>query len=170
MPAALSAEVIIPRDGFITFQDGSGSFISVDEYEDGDVSIGELSNGNFDQKEFYSRGQIVSVRQTTKRVTELNLTILPRSLGDATIVNFLDLVRRTNFCASATSTRAGTDAHLLKCIYRVERSNFGAAADNIATAKYCDVTASPKEGEPMKLSVKVRIIEFKDDAASWTLT
>ena len=167
---ANAATPFIPKDGKITISDGAGSPISlIIPYEDGDLQLSGLTEGQMTTQEFRSRGKVYSVRKVEDRPIEGTFTChATQFLSDGTTATPFDVVMKKGVWASATSTGPNTgDAQLYKLVWTGERTDFGATADNTVTYKYCRFEMDFAEGIPGKLTIKFTAFNFSTDAYTY---
>jgi hypothetical protein len=153
---ANAANPLLPTDGQITISDGAALTLVL-LYEDGDTSIGGLNSSQKTRQAFKSRGKTYAVRDVEDKDISINWTAhAVHIIGDGATGTIGDAILKKAVWAAATSKLAvaNGDAYLLQVSWRGERTNFGAAADNVITLKYCDLEMDFSEGVPGKLSIK----------------
>lgn len=159
---ANAAAPLVEADGTITAYDGAGTPLTeVLQYEDGDLSISDLNQGNMETQVFMDRGEFYAIRKTARRAVKVSFTCHAVNLVGA----FLDAVRMTGAWASATSTlptsKGGSEVHCIKLVWSGERTNFGASADASVTMNIVRITSvSFKEGRPGTLSFEGEAYAF----------
>lgn len=164
---------MIPRDGTITIYDGAGTPLSFEvQYEDGDFSSPEFSEGFEDVQEFEDRGQVYAARKIGRKSKDFSFTAHAMRFGrDAAGSNthILDVLLKKNAWSSSTSTGASyTDAHTVRVVFKAERSDLGETNDTTITIKYAHLRAGFQEGVPGKFSISGRAFMFTSDAIEVT--
>lgn len=168
---ANAATPFVPKDGQCKIADGAGSPISlIIPYEDGDLQMTGLTEGQMAIAEFRSRGHVYSVRKTEDRPVEFTFTChATQFLSDGTTATPFDVVMKKGVWASATSTGPNTgDATLYKFTWTGERSDFGATSDNTVVFKYCRFEMDFSEGIPGKFTIKGTAYNFSTDGYTYT--
>lgn len=167
---ANAATPFLPRDGQVVFSDGSGTPKTFTlNYEDGDFQFTGIAEGQQAHQEFRSRGKVYSVRKVEDQPVEVSFSAHATALnGDGTTATLFDVATFTGAWASAVSTGPNTgDAKLVKVVWTGERTNYGGAADNTVSYKYCRMTVDFAEGVPGKFSVKLTAYNFSTDAYTY---
>lgn len=163
-----SALPMIPKDGTITIYDGAGTPLSFEvQYEDGNFSAPELSEGLAEVLEFEDRGNVYSARKGGRKSQDFSFEChAMRFKRDGSgNTHILDVVTKAGAWASATSTGASySDAHLVKVVFKAARTALGEASDSTITLKYCHLRSGFQEGVPGKFSISGRAYAFTDDA------
>ena len=175
MPA-MPLNPIIPRDGTILLGDGTGSpVLFTVAYEDGDLSLGGLVDGNDEQQVFMDRGIPYSIRKVAKKPIKFSLTAHAITFAHASTGNILDFLRRKNVYSANVSTLGSSgqlgDGMTFNMRFTAERSNFGDASDRYIELKYCMLEDNSfAEGLPGKfqLSGEAYILD-SDQAASFVV-
>lgn len=168
---AVATSPIIPKDGVLTFADATGSPITwAVVYEDGDFSIGEIEEGDYEHEVFWDRHEPYSVRKTKKKIYEWSFTAHLVAFTDShasPVGNALDVVRFKGAFLSAISTggasNAKGDAALLQLTWATERTDFGGTADGSMVLKYNRLSASIQEGTPSTITISGKSIPFSTD-------
>jgi hypothetical protein len=153
---AVAANPLIPVDGQIVITDGAALSLTI-QYEDGDFQIQGLNSSQKTRQSFKSRGKTYAVRDVEDKDIQFSFTChAVHIIGDGTTAFIGDAILKKAVWASATSKlpTANGDSHLLGVKWQGERTNFGAAADQSLTLKYCDLELDFSEGVPGKISVK----------------
>ena len=148
---AISAVVKNFRDGTILIEDGTTPTpISVTvQYEAGDFSISGLSESNTEVTTYLDRGDLGSVRKTSRTFPTFSFSAHMTDLSDATNKTLWDAVNKTGAFASATSTLGtSSDVYSLKVTLTVEGTNFGDSADHTLVLTNCHLTIDFAEGDP----------------------
>lgn len=148
---AISAVVKNFRDGTILIQDGTTPTpISVTvKYEAGDFSISGLNESNTEVTTYLDRGDLGSVRKTSRTFPTFSFSAHMTDLSDATNETLWDAVNKTGAFMVATSTLGGaSDVYCLKVTLTVEGTNFGDSADHTLVLTNCHLTIDFSEGDP----------------------
>lgn len=148
-----AAVPLIPRDGTLVLSDGAALTLTV-LYTDGNLKIGNLSQGNYVVQAFKDRGTAYSLRGVEKQ--EITVSFDCHAVMTVGASSPLEAIRKTGTWASATSTtpiaNGGSEVHTVQAVWTGERSNFGATADASVTIKKIRFTGSFSEGTPGMLS------------------
>jgi hypothetical protein len=147
---AISSVVKNFRDGTILIEDGTGTPISVTvQYEAGDFSISGLSESNTDVTTYLDRGDLGSVRKTSRTFPTFSFSAHMTDLSDATNKTLWDAVNKTGAFASAVSTGGtASDVYMLKVTLTVEGTNFGDSADHVLILNNSHLSVDFAEGDP----------------------
>lgn len=161
---------MVPRDGTLSLQDGSGTpIVCTIIYEDGDFKCSEFSESNYDIEEFRDRGALYNVRKTSQRTLEFEFSCHATDFTDATEKLIRDAVCKQGTFAAGVSTKgSNADVWLLQLTFSVEQSNYGASADSTVVFKHCWCSVSFEEGVPGKFSIKGRAFQFNNTASDVT--
>ena len=151
----ISAVVKNFRDGTITLADGTTPTpLSVTvQYEAGDFSITGLSEANTETTTYLDRGDLGSVRKTSRTFPTFSFTAHMTDLSDATNKTIWDAVNKTGAFAAAVSTITGSDVYGLKVTIDVEGTNFGDPTDHQLQLNGCQCTVDFSEGDPNSFSI-----------------
>jgi len=143
------------RDGTITLSDATTPTpLSVTvQYEAGDFSITGLSQGNTEVTTYLDRGDLGSVRLTSRTFPTFSFTAHMTDLSDATNKTLWDAVNKTGAFATAISGITGSDVYGLKVLLTVEGTNFGDATDHTLELSGCHLTIDFSEGDPNSFSL-----------------
>ena len=155
--ATLATIPMIPRDGEIKLPDATGSpIVCTVAYEDGDLAITGLRQGQYSQELFRDRGIIYTARNVQEEEVEIAFSAHAMALTNTTSNELLDAVRKAGAFASGVSQLgANADVWALKLTFTAERTNYGATADSVLTFTYVrDMTIDFAEGVPGKFSFK----------------
>ena len=164
---AIAATPLVPKDGTITISDGAGTPLSFEvTYEDGDFQIAGLAAGDWEVETFYDRGIPYSVRNIKRKSYEFTFTCHAVALSNASSGVILDVVRKAGTWASATAVNTAGDAHLVKVVFRGERTDLGATADSLLNLFECHLQADFSEGVPGKLTIKGTVINITSATAT----
>lgn len=147
---AISSVVKNFRDGTILIEDGTGTPISVTvQYEAGDFSISGLNESNTEVTTYLDRGDLGSVRKTSRTFPTFSFSAHMTDLSDATNKTLWDAVNKTGAFASAVSTGGtASDVYMLKVTLTVEGTNFGDSADHVLIMNNCHLSVDFAEGDP----------------------
>lgn len=153
---AISSVVKNFRDGTITISDGtSPTPLSLTvQYEAGDFSIDGFKQGLTDVTTYLDRGEMGSLRKTSRTFPTFTFSAHFTDLSDATNATIYDIVSKSGSFASAVSTGGSTaDVYTLKVVLTVEGTNFGDSADHVLTLNDCHLSCSFSEGDPDSYSI-----------------
>jgi hypothetical protein len=152
---AISSVVKNFRDGTLTFEDGTGSPITlVVQYEEGNFSLSGLQEGLTEINTYLDRGVLGSVRKTNASFPTFSFNAYLTDISDGSDTTLPDLVMKTGAYASAVSTLgANADVMTYKLTWVVEGTNFGDSADHIVILDDCHVMIDMSEGDPDTFSV-----------------
>jgi hypothetical protein len=143
------------RDGTITLSDSTTPTpLSVTvQYEAGDFSITGLSQGNTEVTTYLDRGDLGSVRLTSRTFPTFSFTAHMTDLSDATNKTLWDAVNKTGAFAAAVSGITGSDVYGLKVLLTVEGTNFVDPTDHTLELAGCHLTIDFSEGDPNSFSL-----------------
>lgn len=163
---ALATTPLVPKDGTITFTDGAAlSYVLL--YEDGDLQVSDLKEGQLVTQVFKDRGIPYSARDVERdEAIEFSFTAHAIAIvGDNTTATLGDVVLRQKVWSAATSTMpaASGDVYTVQMAWIGERTDLGGTTDSGLTLKYCRLSMDFAEGVPGKLSVKGRAICYSTD-------
>ena len=152
---AVSSVVKNFRDGTILIEDGTGTPLAVTvQYEAGDFSITGLNQSNTEATTYLDRGELGSVRKTSRTFPTFSFSASMTSLSDATDKELWDAVNKTGAFASAISTGgSASDVFMLKVTLTVEGSNFGDASDHTLVLQNCHLSIDFAEGDPNTFTI-----------------
>ena len=153
---AVSSVVKNFRDGTILIEDETTPTpISVTvQYEAGDFSISGLNQSNTEATTYLDRGELGSVRKTSRTFPTFSFSAHMTDLSDATDKQLWDAVNKTGAFASAISTGgSASDVFMLKTTLTVEGSNFGDSADHTIIMTNCHLSIDFAEGDPNTFTV-----------------
>lgn len=164
---ALAQAPLVPKDGTLVITDNAGTPLSLTvQYEDGDFSIDNMQEDQWEVQTFLDRGTPYSVRRTEKSPLSFSFSAHAVALlGDGTTAGLADVVLKKGVWASASSKlpTANGDAYLVQVAWTGERSDFGASADAGLTLKYCRLKMSFAEGVPGKINITGECIPLSTD-------
>jgi hypothetical protein len=151
----ISAVVKNFRDGTITLSDATTPtpLSVIVQYEAGDFSITGLSQGNLEATTYLDRGDLGSVRLTSRTFPTFSFTAHMTDLSDATNKTLWDAVNKTGAFAAAVSGITGSDVYGLKVLLSVEGTNFGDPTDHSLELNGCHLTIDFSEGDPNSFSL-----------------
>lgn len=147
---AVSSVVKNFRDGTILIEDGTGTPLAVTvQYEAGDFSITGLNQGNVEATTYLDRGELGSVRKTSRTFPTFSFSAHMTDLSDATDKLLYDAVNKTGAFASAVSTGGtASDVYMLKVTLTIEGTNFGDSTDHVMIMNNCHLAIDFAEGDP----------------------
>ena len=143
------------RDGTILFADGTTPTpLSVTvTLEGGDFSLPGLNQGNLEATTYLDRGDLGSVRLTSRSFPSFSVTCHMADLSDATDKLIWDAINKTGAFSAALSTITGSDVYGLKITLTIEGTNFGDAADHTIVMNGCHCTIDFSEGDPNTFTI-----------------
>jgi hypothetical protein len=143
------------RDGTITLSDATTPtpLSVIVQYEAGDFSITGLSQGNLEATTYLDRGDLGSVRLTSRTFPTFSFTAHMTDLSDATNKTLWDAVNKTGAFAPAQSTILSSDVYGLKVLLTVEGTNFADPTDHTLELNGCHLTIDFSEGDPNSFSL-----------------
>lgn len=153
---AVSSVVKNFRDGTILIEDGTTPTpISITvQYEAGDFSITGLNQSNTEATTYLDRGELGSVRKTSRTFPTFSFSAHMTDLSDATDKLLWDAVNKTGAFSSAISTGStASDVFMLKVTLTVEGSNFGDSADHTLLMTNCHLSIDFAEGDPNTFTI-----------------
>jgi hypothetical protein len=151
----ISAVVKNFRDGTITLSDATTPtpLSVIVQYEAGDFSITGLSQGNLEATTYLDRGDLGSVRLTSRTFPTFSFTAHMTDLSDATNKTLWDAVNKTGAFAAAVSGITNSDVYGLKVLLSVEGTNFGDPTDHSLELNGCHLTIDFSEGDTNSFSL-----------------
>lgn len=143
------------RDGSIVFADGTTPTpLSVTvTLEGGDFSLTGLNQGNTEATTYLDRGELGSVRLTSRSFASFSVSCHMADLSDATDKLIFDAINKTGAFSAALSTITGSDVYGLKITLTIEGTNFGDTADHTIVMNGCHCTIDFSEGDPNTFSI-----------------
>lgn len=164
---AIAATPLVPKDGTITITDGAGTPLEFEvTYEDGDFQIAGLAAGDWEVETFYDRGIPYTVRNVKRKTYEFTFTCHAIALSNNSSGVVLDVVRKAGTWGSATSVNTTGDAHLVKVVFKGERTDLSATSDTFLNMFECHLQADFAEGIPGKLTIKGTVINITSTTAT----
>ena len=147
---AVSSVVKNFRDGIILIEDGTGTPLAVTvQYESGDFSISGLNQSNTEATTYLDRGELGSVRKTSRTFPTFSFSAHMTDLSDATDKLLYDAVNKTGAFSAAVSTGGtASDVYMLKVTLTIEGTNFGDSADHVMIMNNCHLSLDFSEGDP----------------------
>jgi hypothetical protein len=147
---AISSVVKNFRDGIILIEDGTGTPLAVTvQFEAGDFSLSGLNQGHVEATTYLDRGELGSVRKTSRTFPTFTFSAHMTDLSDATDKLIWDAVNKTGAFASAVSTGGtASDVYMLKVTLTIEGTNFGDSADHVLIMNNCHLAIDFAEGDP----------------------
>ena len=152
---AISSVVKNFRDGTILIEDGTGTPLAVTvQFEAGDFSLSGLNQGNVEATTYLDRGELGSVRKTSRTFPTFSFSAHMTDLSDATDKLLWDAVNKTGAFSAAVSTGGtASDVYMLKVTFTVEGTNFGDSADHVMILNNCRLSLDLSEGDPNSFSI-----------------
>jgi hypothetical protein len=143
------------RDGTLTLSDSTTPTpLSVTvQYEAGDFSITGLNQGNTEATTYLDRGELGSVRLTSRTFPTFSFTAHMTDLSDATNKTLWDIVNKTGAFALGVSGITGSDVWGIKVLLSVEGTNFADPTDHTLELNGCHCTIDFAEGDPNSFSI-----------------
>ena len=143
------------RDGVVSFADGTTPTpLSVTvTLEGGDFSLTGLNQGNTEATTYLDRGDLGSVRLTSRSFPAVSMTCHMADLSDATDKLIWDIVNKTGAFSAALTTITGSDVYGLKITLTIEGTNFGDTADHTIVMSGVHCTIDFSEGDPNSFSI-----------------
>jgi hypothetical protein len=146
---AISSVVKNFRDGIILIEDGTGTPLAVTvQFEAGDFSLSGLNQGNIEATTYLDRGELGSVRKTSRTFPTFTFSAHMTDLSDATDKLIWDAVNKTGTFAAAVSTITNSDVYGLDCVINIEGTTLGEATDHTLTLVGNRITLDFAEGDP----------------------
>lgn len=167
---SLAATPIIPRDGVFTLYDGGVLSLAI-LYMGGALKITGLNASQKAKQTFMSGGTMYAARDVDDQLFGLEFVAdAVQFLGDGTTATLFEALMRKGVWSAATSTlpAAAGDVYCLKGIWTVNRTSFGASANNTVTAKYVQFDVDFGEGSPSQFTVKGQGYPYSTDFLTWT--
>jgi len=152
---AIQADALNFRDGTILLEDGTGTPLDVTvQYEAGDLSISGLNqslSGPYDLTAYMDRGELHTVRKTSRTFPSLSFSATYTDLSDASEETIPDIVLQNNAFSAAVSTMgANADVYTLKVTWTVTDP---AGGTHILTADDVAFSIDIAEGDPNTFSL-----------------
>ena len=157
---AVSSVVKNFRDGTILIEDGTGTPLAVTvQYEAGDFSISGLNQSNTEATTYLDRGELGSVRKTSRTFPTFSFSAHMTDLSDNTDKLLYDAVNKTGAFASAVSTGGtASDVYMLKVTLTIEGTNFGDSADHVLTLNDVRIdSVDVAEGDPNSYTINFTV-------------
>ena len=147
---AISSVVKNFRDGTILIEDGTGTPLAVTvQFEAGDFSLSGLNQGNVEATTYLDRGELGSVRKTSRTFPTFTFSAHMTDLSDATDKLIWDAVNKTGAFSAAVSTGGtASDVYMLKVTLTIEGTNFADTADHVIIMNNCHLAIDFAEGDP----------------------
>ena len=148
------------RDGLIQLASGGGSPISLAvQYENGDFSLSGSNAGQVEHTKYLDRGELGSVRRTSRSFVTGSFTAQLTDLADATQNTLWDAVNRSGSFAAATSTLgANADLYTLNITLTIEGTQFGDASDHVLVMNDCRCSIDVAEGDPDSFTLNFEVL------------
>jgi len=143
------------RDATVLFQDGTTPTpLAVTlSLESGDFALTGLNQGNTEATTYLDRGELGSVRLTSRTFPTFSVSCHMADLSDATDKLIWDAINKTGAFSAALSTITGSDVYGLKVTLTIEGTNFGDTADHTIVMVGCHCTIDFSEGDPNSFSI-----------------
>ena len=143
------------RDGTLTLSDSTTPtpLSVIVQYEAGDFSITGLSESNTETTTYLDRGDLGSVRKTSRTFPTFSFTAHMTDLSDATNKTLWDIVNKTGAFALGVSGITGSDVWGIKVLLSVEGTNFADPTDHTLELNGCHCTIDFSEGDPNSFSI-----------------
>ena len=161
---AISSVVKNYRDGSIVFNDATSPtpITLTVQFESGDLSLSGVnysSTGPVEYTKYLDRGELGSVRRTSRSFATGSLSCQMTDLSDGTDRLIWDAVNRSGAWASAVSTLgANADLYTLQIVITIEGTNFGDAADHVLTMNNCRCSIDFAEGDPNSFTIHFEVL------------
>jgi hypothetical protein len=153
------------RDGTILINDGTTptALALTVQYENGDFSLSGSnysSTGPVDHTKYLDRGELGSIRRTSRTFATGSFSCQMTEFSDATNQNVWDIVNRSGAFAAAVSTLgANADLYCLKITLNVEGSNFGGSeTDHTLVLNDCRCSIDFAEGDPNSFTINFEVL------------
>lgn len=152
---AVSSVVKNFRDGTILIEDATATPLAVTvQFEGGDFSITGLNQSNTEATTYLDRGDLGSVRKTSRTFPTFSFSAHMTDLSDATDKLLYDAVNKTGAFSAAVSTGGtASDVYMLKVTLTIEGTNFGDSADHVMVLNNCHLSIDFAEGDPNSFSL-----------------
>jgi hypothetical protein len=152
------------RDGTILINDGTTPtpLALTVQYENGDFSLSGSnysSTGSVDHTKYLDRGELASVRRTSRTFPTGSFSAMLTDISDASNNTLWDAVNRSGSFAAAVSTLgANADLYTLKITLTIEGTNFGDAADHVLIMNDCRCSIDVAEGDPDSVTLNFEVL------------
>ena len=143
------------RDATVVFADGTTPTpLSLTlTLESGDFALTGLNQGNTEATTYLDRGELGSVRLTSRTFPTFTVSCHMADLSDATDKLIWDAINKTGAFSAAQSTILGSDVYGLKVTLTIEGTNFGDTADHTIMMIGCHCTIDFAEGDPNSFTI-----------------
>ena len=142
------------RDGSIVLKDGTGTPIAITvEFEAGDFSITGVNQSNTEVTTYLDRGDLGTVRKTSRTFPTFSFSAHMTELSDATSKTLWDAVNKTGTFASAVSTITNSDVYGLTVLIVIEGTTLGEATDHTLELVGCHLSIDFAEGDPNSFTI-----------------
>jgi hypothetical protein len=143
------------RDATVLFNDGTTPTpLAVTlSLESGDFALTGLNQGNTESTTYLDRGELGSVRLTSRTFPTFSVSCHMADLSDATDKLIWDAINKTGAFSAAQSTILGSDVYGLKVTLTIEGTNFGDTADHVIVMNGCHCTIDFAEGDPNSFTI-----------------
>lgn len=167
---AISSTPIIHRDVTCVISDNTGTPKTWTLFASGGtLKLTGLTPSQKTTQEFMSCGDVYASRMVDSQEIGVEFDCdAVHIIGDGTTATFGDVMLKRGAWASAVSTlpTAAGDTFCVTMTFTVERSNFGATADNTVVLKYVAGASDFSQGVPSKWGFKGRAIMYSTDGVT----
>lgn len=137
------------NDGTINLADGTGTPVTLDvPFSTGDLKISGLSETQQNVSRYETRGQLNTVRHTSRTYPTGSFSFQLAEFSDATVGTVADFVLKRNKYSGNASTLTSGDVYCIDITLTVEGTDHGDSADHSVTLTECDCTFEFAEGDP----------------------
>lgn len=121
--------------------------------EQGDITVGNLSAQNQETAAYESRGQLKSLRKTTRKYPTISFGELFTEFVEAATGTLPELIIGDGpYAARISTTEAKGDTMTFDITITIEGTDFGDAADHVLTAEDIEIDFEWAEGDPDAMS------------------
>ena len=156
---ALSSVVKNFRDGSLVINDGTGTPISITvQFDEGDFSISGLKAKLAETTGYETRGQLRSVRHTTRVYPTGSFTCMMADLSEATTGTVADaLMKNGAFSAGVSTLGANAEVYTVQMVFTVAGVVHGDASNATFTLNDVEGVVDFSEGDPDQLSISFTV-------------
>lgn len=140
-------------------------------YLNGALKLTGLNASQKTKQVFKARGTVYGARDVEDQEYGVEFTAdAVHFKGDGTTGTLFEALMKLGVWSAATSTlpTSAGDVYCVKLTWTVERTNFGATADNVVAIKYVYFDVDFSEGVPSQFSLKGTAIPYSTDHLTWT--
>jgi len=146
------------RDGTVKLFSGDSPAVTYTvSLEAGDFSISGLTQSGKELTTYMDRGELASVRHTTRTFPSGSFTAHFADLSDASDQTMTDFLMKSGSFNANTSTLPG-EVYCVKIQIDIEGTDHGDSADHQITLDDCACTVDFSEGDPSSLSVSFQCL------------